>query len=527
MPPRHPRTPVTVDRRALLRGAGGLAALAAAGGLPHVFATAVRAAGSPFTLGVASGDPLSDSVILWTRLAADPFAPDGGMPSRDVAVEWEIAADEGMRRVVRRGTAAARPEHGHAVHVDVRGLEPARPYWYRFRSGEHASPVGRTRTAPAAGSNPARLRLAVASCQSWPNGYYSAYRRMAEEDLDLVLHVGDYIYEGNIGAATTRRESAPEAARPEPKDLAGYRLRHALYRSDPDLQAAHAAFPWIVAWDDHEVADNWAGDVDSKNSPREDFRARRAAAFQAYYEHMPVRLPAPAGPDYPIYRRFAFGRLAELNVLDTRQYRADQPCGDGRKPRCPEALDPSRPMLGDAQERWLFAGLDRSRARWNVLAQQIYMTQFDILAGPEANYSMDKWDGYVAARQRLFRFLAERCPANPITLAGDAHINLVSDLMLDFDEPKSAIVAAEFSGTAISSGGSTPEAAAKVQAALADQPHIRYFEGIKRGYLRCTVGPASWRTDLRAVASTARPDAPVETDASFVVEAGRAGITRA
>jgi len=495
--------------------------------MPGVVSALGRSSRFPFTLGVASGDPLPDSVILWTRLAPSPFEPDGGMPSAPVSVRWEIAADEGMKRVVKRGTTTAKPELGHSVHVDARGLDPARWYWYRFRVEGHASPVGRTRTAPAAGARVPRLRFAFASCQNWPNGYFSAYRGLVKEDLDLVFHLGDYIYEAPIGERTKRREVAPEACRAEPTTLATYRFRHALYRSDRALQSAHAAFPWIVTWDDHEVENNWAGDLDENGSPPPDFRKRRAAAFQAYYEHMPVRLSAPAGPDYRIYRRFSYGRLAEFNVLDTRQYRTDQPCGDGRKPRCPEAYSPRATMLGQDQERWLCEGLDRSPATWNVLAQQIFMSEFDAVPGPEATFAMDKWDGYHHARQRLFRFLNARRPSNPVTIAGDAHLSLVSDLKLDFNNPRSPIVAAEFSGTAISSGGATPEAAARIQQAVAEQPHIRYYEGVKRGYVRCTVEPGLWRTDLRAVASIAQPESTIETDASFVVEASRPGIQRA
>jgi alkaline phosphatase D len=517
-----PISAAPVSRRSVLHAAAGLLATAGAA-LPQALAAA---GSSPFTLGVASGDPLPESVILWTRLAPDPFEPDGGMPSKAVPVQWEVATDERMRRVVRQGASPALPELGHSVHVDARGLEPGRWYWYRFRSGPHESSIGRTRTAPAAGAVVTGLRFAFASCQNWPNGYFSALGRLAEEDLELVFHLGDYIYEAPIAAKTNRAETPPEAARAEPATLATYRYRHALYRMDPDLQAAHRAFPWVVAWDDHEVADNWAGDLDKNASPVEAFRRRRAAAFQAYYEHMPLRLPPPAGPDYPIYRRFTWGRLAEFNVLDTRQYRTDQPCGDGRKPRCPETLSPRATMLGKTQEGWLCDGLDRSQARWNVLAQQIFMSQFDAVPGPDATYAMDKWDGYLAARQRLFHFLAARRPANPIAIAGDAHLSLVSDLKLDFENPRSPIVAAEFSGTAISSGGVTPAAAVRIQEAVKEQPHIRYYEGLKRGYVSCLVEPGTWRTDLRAVQTITRRDSPVETDASFVVEAGRPGIQR-
>jgi alkaline phosphatase D len=516
-----------LGRRQVLKAAAGIVALGASGALPAVVAGTRARSLYPFELGVASGDPLPDSVILWTRLVRRPFEPDGGMPARAVPVRWEVASDEHLRKVVRSGAVDARPEAGHSVHVDVRGLDPGRWYWYRFLADGHESLRGRTRTAPAPGSLPNRLKFAFASCQSWSAGYFSAYRTMVREDLDFVIHLGDYIYEAAMTASSKRQEVAPEPSRPEPMTLDQYRYRHALYRLDAALQAAHVAFPWFVAWDDHEIENNWAGDLDENGSPPEAFRRRRAAAFQAYYEHMPLRLAAPTGPDYRIYRRFTFGRLAEFNLLDTRQYRTDQPCGDGRKPRCPETLSPRATMLGKEQERWLFAGLDRSSATWNVLAQQIFMSQFDAVPGPDATYAMDKWDGYLHARQRLFHYLATRRPANPVAIAGDAHLSLVSDLKLNFEDPRSPTVAAEFSGTSISSSGATPQTAPVIAKAVAEQPHIHYYEGLRRGYVSCTVEPGVWRSDLRTVQTIARPDSDVVTDVSFVVEAGKPGVRRA
>lgn len=256
-------------------------------------------AGDPFTLGVASGDPLPDGVVLWTRLAPDPLAEDGagGMPAVAVAVGWELAEDADFTRVVQRGTVAARPERGHAVHVDVGCLAPASRYHYRFWYGETPSPVGRTRTAPSADAAPESMRLAVGSCQDYRDGFYTAQQNLAREDVDVVLFVGDYIYE-QPGEALVRAHVGDE-----PRDLAGYRRRYALYKSDANLQAAHAAHPWVCTWDDHEVDGNYAGEIGQEPVSREDFVARRAAAYRAWQEHLPVRLPPREPPARPGRRR--------------------------------------------------------------------------------------------------------------------------------------------------------------------------------------------------------------------------------
>ena len=328
-----------VDRRTFL--ARGLTALAA-GAAARTGAAAGAFQPEPFPLGVASGDPTADGVVLWTRLARDPLH-GGGMPPEDVEVTWEVARDERMQDVVQRGTAVAPAALGHSVHVEVAGLEPARWYWYRFRTGEGASPVGRTRTLPAAGADVERLRFAFASCQHYEQGYYTAYRHMAEDDLDLVFHLGDYIYEYEGRDGRVRRHTGDEI-----ELVDDYRNRYALYRSDPDLQAAHAAFPWVVTWDDHEVDNNYANDVPEDGLPAELFLRRRAAAYQAYYEHMPLRRASlPEGPRLQLYRGFDWGRLASFHVLDTRQYRTDQPCGDRRAPACDGIHDPAATLLGE------------------------------------------------------------------------------------------------------------------------------------------------------------------------------------
>jgi alkaline phosphatase D len=504
------------NRRRLMLGAGALTGFAVASQLHKVIAQP-RLSDYPFSLGVASGDPLPDSVVLWTRLAPDPLN-GGGMPTVNVPVKWEIADDENMRRIIRSGTVMATPEFGHSVHVDVQGLRPATWYWYRFRVGNEVSPIGRTRTAPGFGDRTDRFRFAFASCQNWQSGYYAAYKHMAEEDLDLVVHLGDYIYEGAPSANSLR----PHEGTGEPITLEGYRNRHAQYKSDTNLQATHAAFPWVVTWDDHEVDNNWADEIpqDPQLQSREAFLARRAAAFQAYYEHMPLRPSSiPSGIDIQLYRRFTFGDLVEFNVLDTRQYRTDQPCGDGRKPRCAEALDPNATMTGSEQEQWLFDGLDRSRTRWNVLAQQTIMAQFDYDTGSEGVFNLDQWDGYVASRNRILNFIKQRRPSNPVVITGDWHSNWVNDLKANFDDPDSETVATEFVGTSISS--SCPWTF-DVEAALSANPWVKYFNGRLRGYVRCDLNRDRWRTDFRLLPQSqptgttiSDPNSPIATAASF------------
>jgi len=507
------------DRREFLAGAGASLLWVAARRLPHSATAAAvpKFLADPFSLGVASGDPAPDGVVLWTRLAPEPLA-GGGMPPHSIPVEWRVAADDRMRRIVKRGRIAARPELAHSVHVEVRGLEPSRWYWYQFRVGPNLSSIGRTRTAPAEGSRLDKLIFAFASCQHYEDGYYTAYRHMARENLDLVVFLGDYIYEGGIRKGRTRKHNSAEIV-----TLDDYRNRYALYKSDPDLRQAHAAFPWVITSDDHEVDNNYAGAIDQDGSPPEKFLLRRAAAYQAYYEHMPLRVFSMSrGPNMRLYRRLTYGSLAEFSVLDTRQYRTDQPCGDGHKERCPEASDPRATLLGPEQERWLLRGLDQSRARWNILAQQLMMSQTIEVAGDAKKYGMDNWNGYVAARARLLGFVQKRQPSNPVVLTGDIHSNWVCDLKANFDAPESETVATEFVGTSISSGGDGNNNPAEANRRMAANPHVRFFNG-QRGYVRCTLLPESWLSDYRVVEAVSRPDAPIITRASFIVENGKPG----
>jgi len=508
-----------ISRRHLLGWAGigaGTLALASHGLTGRALARPFFA-GDPFSLGVASGDPLPDGVVLWTRLAPEPLAADGsgGLPPETYGVRWEVAEDEAFARVVRRGAAEAGPQLGHSVHVEVDGLLPGREYFYRFKAGPEISPVGRTKTAPAANAPTAGMSFAVASCQAYQSGFYTAYKHMAEEDVDLVVHLGDYIYEGGVSANAPRQHDGPEI-----ETLADYRNRHALYRTDEDLQAAHAAFPWAVTFDDHEVDNNWAGEIpqdrNGVNATRESFLARRAVAFQAYYEHLPLRKSAiPQGSDMLVYRRLTYGDLAEFGVLDTRQYRDDQDAA--------LRLQAGRQMTGPAQEQFVLDGLANSRARWNVLAQQVFFAQRDFEPGPAERFSSDAWDGYVAARDRILGFVQDRAIANPVVLTGDVHKHYAAELKANFADPESQTIGSEFVATSISTGGDGQDISAGGTTVLAENPHIR-FTNEQRGYLRCILDQQQWRTDFRVVPFVSQPGAPVSTRASYVVEAGRPGL---
>lgn len=509
-------------RRSFLTGGLAVCGLASTGRL-RAFAAAqdLRYQTTPFTLGVASGDPLPDSVVLWTRLAPDPLN-GGGMPPRDVDVQWEIALDDKVSNVVRRGRATARPEWAHSVHVEVDGLLPERWYWYRFRVGNDLSPVGRTRTLPSAGANVDRLKFAFVSCQNYEIGHFTPYKHLANEDLGLVFHLGDYIYEN----AGSDRGIRPHVG-PELWTLEQYRNRYAQYKTEPNLQAAHAAFPWVVTPDDHEVSNNYAGENSQRNDPVEVFLQRRAAAYQAYYEHMPLRrMSIPVNASIQLYRGFSYGTLARFFVLDTRQFRTNQPCEDGTKPLCREVFDEKATMLGEEQERWLFDGFKRSMARWNVIPQQVMIAPVDRGAGDERRFSMDQWAGYDAERTRVMQLLATRRLANPIVLTGDIHSNWVNDLKLDFLDEKSPVVGTELAGTSITSGGDgsdgPPETLPRL---LTENPFVKFYNG-QRGYVSCEVTAKTLRADYQIVEYVTRPDAPRITRASFVVEDGRPGAQR-
>jgi alkaline phosphatase D len=475
----------------------------------------------PFSLGVASGDPTPDSVMLWTRLAPEPLVPGYGMDAVRTAVRWELAEDDAFGRVVQQGRATAAPELGHSVHVDATGLTPGREYFYRFMAGDAVSAVGRTRTTPAADALEP-LHLGVAGCQSYEAGYFTAFDHMARERFDVIAHTGDYIYEYSGRDGGVRKHATIEI-----QSLEDYRIRYAQYKSDAMLQAAHASCPWLVTWDDHEVDNNYAGEIGENGmESAEQMRARRAMAYQAWWENQPVRVPrVRSWADLTIHRSTAWGNLARLWTLDTRQYRSDQPCGDGNKiVPCGEWANADRNMLGDAQESWLTAGLGASSARWQVLAQQVMVAPFDFRAGPEEQVSMDQWSGYPVARDRLLGTIAERAPNRTVVLTGDIHSAWVNELRSDFRRPDAPVVAAEFVGTSIASGGDGADRSGGVtEASMSENPHLKW-QNARRGYLSCRVTAGAWHTDYRVVPFVTRPGAPIETASQWRVDHGVAGI---
>ena len=503
--PIHPR------RRHLL-------SLVLAAGAPPAFARGIGLFGSRepcFGLGVASGCPRPDRLVIWTRLDPDAW------PERAVSVKWEVSTDDRFDRVVQSGTARAEDSWGHSVHVQVAGLEPARWYWYRFTAMGQVSPIGRTRTAPAAGSlDP--VSFAIASCQRFDQGYYAAWRHLADESPDVVLFLGDYIYEyAPVPGSVRLHEGLTDT-----RTLAQYRARYAQYKRDPDLQRAHSSAPWIVTWDDHEVQNDYAGETSRFMSPA--FLTRRAWAYQAWWENMPLPPSTrPRGPNLQVFDRFTWGALARFNVLDDRQYRDAQACAPPGQAggnvvdveQCPELLQPTRTLLGPDQERWLAEGLSAGDVRWNFIAQQTLMSPLSWRPGRN-RVSTDGWSGYPGARTRVLETLATQRVPNPVVLSGDVHMHVVSDLRRNPDGPA---VATEFCGTSISSRGK-PQAA--LDAVLAWNRHIQYGRSDARGYTAFRLTPHRLDARLRVISDAADPAATVKTAAAFHVESGRPGALR-
>lgn len=482
-------------------------------------------AGDPFTLGVASGMPRPESVVIWTRLAPQPQAPGGGLPRQPFAVRWELAEDERFATGVRRGEFLARPERGHAVHVEVGGLASGRRYFYRFIAGQAVSPVGRTRTAPADDEPVRRLRLALASCQHYEQGWYAAHAEIAERDIDFVLFVGDYIYESSTSSG--RRVRPHEG--PVPRELDAYRARHATYKLDADLRAAHAAHPWVLTWDDHELENDYAGEASPSGLDAAAFLRRRAAAYQAYFEHLPVSpAMAPRGAAMRIHDHYRWGRLAELWTLDVRQFRSVQACGDGKPggrvlSGCDELADPARTMLGAAQERWLAQGLAASQRPWKLIAQATQMSSSAIATPIGRRLYSDGWDGYPLARDRLLDAVAAAGGGNTLVLGGDVHRHVAAQLRQRVDDPRSPVVAAEFVCSSVTSRGLAEPLMAAIRSSNPDLLHARSDE---RGYAWIELTPQGAQCDFRATAHPAQPGAALHSQARFVVEAGRPGVAR-
>jgi alkaline phosphatase D len=488
---------------------------------------------NPFTLGVASGEPRPDGFALWTRLAPDPLSSDpatpGGMSGPDVPVEYEVALDDGMRQVVRRGVALAERRYAYSVHVEVGGLAPQRPYWYRFRSGSAESRIGRTMTAAATGSTPARFRLGFVSCSNYEHGYFSAYRHLTEDEPDVVLFLGDYIYEYIDRKSERVRRHSDDV---EADTLPTYRNRYAQYRLDEDLQTLHARVPALMTWDDHEVSNDYADRWSQTFDDPEHFLMRRAAAYQAYYEHMPVRpsRSTPQGPALKVYDRFHQGSLVEISMIDGRQYRSRGACyrppnkGKGHletNRSCPERLLESRSMIGLEQERWLFDGLAKSEAAWNVIAQDVLMAQLKQRdASGEFAYWTDDWNGYPASRARLIDHIDRSRVRNPVVLGGDIHSFWMNDLKADFDDPNSRTVATEFVGTSVTAHGPPYERFIKY---LPDNPHIKFFDSRVHGYAIADITASKMTTQFKSVSDVRDVHATVSTLKQFVVESGRPG----
>jgi alkaline phosphatase D len=523
-----------IGRRRFLTVTGAAAALAftvnlpAAGTASAAELDARRITDDPFTLGIASGDPLPGSVLLWTRLAPVPYQPDGGMPAERVTVHWELAHDDRFRRIVRRGTATAHPEFHHTVHAEVGHLPADRVFHYRFRVGDWVSETGRTRTAPLPGSDTGTLTLAAVSCQAYHEGYFTPYAHLAAEDVDVVLHLGDYLYEYAVNSAGGSRNytdrTLPALFNRETVTLEDYRLRYALYKTDPDLRAAHAAHPFVVTWDDHETENNYAGDSPENSVPPEEFLLRRAAAYRAYWENQPLRRPQlPTGPDMQLYRRLHWGRLAQFDVLDTRQYRSNQAQGDGARVPGPEVDDPARTMTGETQERWLLDGWRTSQALWNVVPQQVVFSQRKFDLTEPSRVSMDAWDGYRASRRRVLDGAGAAGIENLMVLTGDVHVGYAFDIKDDFDDPASRTRGTEIVATSISSGRDGAEKPANWTTYTTANPHLKFYNG-RRGYVNVTLGRQQARADFRTVPYVTTPGAPVTTAASFVTEAGDPGL---
>lgn len=515
------------NRRQFMRRTGAASVAAAIGFSGQASAASDdtgRFKSDPYSLGVASGDPLPDSVVLWTRLAPEPLEIGGGMPEEDVEVTWTIATDRDLTDIVQTGATTAEPEHAHTVHVEVFDLEPATEYYYQFEADGATSPVGRTKTAPAPDQHIDEFEFAFASCQSWPDGYYTAYQYMAQEELDLIIHLGDYIYEYGIETDGGIRDmEIPQEYCDETISLDRYRLQYGLYKSDPDLCDAHASAPWLVTRDDHEVDNNWAGDIQEEpwdQETVEEFLERRAAALQAYYEHMPFRMEQkPDGSDQKLYRNYQFGDLLEFNVLDTRHYRDDHACEDGILAECPARHDEDRTILGDKQREWLLENLETSGVTWDVLANQLPIARMDYTEGEEDGWRTEQWDGYTADQDVVTEAMGEHAD-NAVVVTGDVHTTWVSEL---YDPNGETVVGAEFAGTSISSGSDGTEIRDDADHILAENENVLYNKNL-RGYTQVRVTPDNWETQCKVLDYVTEPGSPIWTDETFTIEADKPGV---
>ena len=506
----------TLNRRHLLKALAGSTGLYLTDSLTHAALAVPVFMNNPFGLGIASGDPSATGVVLWTKIIPEPLAPGAGIPRQRFEVEWEIATDEGMRDVVAKGMETAWPELGHAIHAEAEGLLPARDYFYRFKVGAVRSIIGRTRTLPSAGMQ-GEVRFGVVGCQRYEHGFWSAYADIAQSKPDFIYHYGDYIYEGNavkLSSAPGRYVRELPGLPQECYSLADYRLRYAIYKSDAKLQSAHAATPFIHSFDDHEVANDWTKDVDIKGAPKDIFLLRRAAAMQAWYEHLPVRRSSlPRGPDVQMFRRFEIGDLIRFNVLDTRQYRTGTVCKGKTTDLCPDGINEMHTMLGEHQENWLNDGFKSTAKPWTVLAQQILMAENHSETKP------DKWDRAPAARKRLFDSIAQSNTANVVALSGDVHYGAANELKQNFSDMKSKTLGIEFVGNSVSSHAASINVGPWGEKTKQALPYVRHVD-TRRGWTQHTVTKAAWFADFRVLNDPNDDNTKVETARRFVVEAG-------
>ncbi|WP_193118839.1 alkaline phosphatase D family protein [Brachybacterium tyrofermentans] len=503
--------PAPVSRRRLLQASGASAAVIALG----ITAPTASAEEGPqpeglFSLGVASGAPRPDGAVLWARLAPEPLAEDGhgGMELRDVTVRWHVAKDPEFRQIAARGQALAQPELAHAIHPKVEGLDPATDYYYRFSVGRQNSPVGRFRTLPAQGADVESFSVGVVSCQAWYHGHFTAHKHLAaEEELDLVVFVGDYIYEYAITASNLWRQGVEvgPAHQVETETLEQYRLRYALFKLDPHLQAVHARVPAVAVWDDHEVQNDYVGGGSSTGIPEDQFAYRIAVAYRAFYENMPLDIEAlPEGPDSDITTGFDVGSLARFSLLDTRQFRDPAPMD------AEDQQDPDRTMLGAEQEAWVTERLEQSPALWNVMANGVVVAAI-------TEDRTDMWDGYPAARQRLLDAMV--ASSNPVVLTGDIHKHVAAELLADFTDPGSGTIGVELICTSVGSDGD----GAKTDNYTDDwtqHEYVKHYDG-RRGYIHLRFTPEELVSSFYVVDWIEADDtAPKQLSARFTTPAG-------
>ncbi|MFC7375086.1 MULTISPECIES: alkaline phosphatase D family protein [unclassified Brachybacterium] len=505
-----PAPPTSLSRRRLLQASGASAALLALGiSAPEADAEPLPHREDLFGLGVASGAPRPDGAVLWTRLAPDPLAEDGhgDMPLRNVSVRWQVARDAEFSDIVQRGQALAQPELAHSVHPRVEGLEPATEYFYRFLVGKQTSPVGRLRTLPAAGADVESFSVGVVSCQAWYHGHFTAHKHLAaEEDLDLVVFVGDYIYEYGITESNLWRQGAEVSAAHgvEIETLEQYRLRYALFKSDPHLQAVHARVPAVAVWDDHEVQNNYIADTSAYAIPPELFTYRIAVAYRAFYENMPLDLAAlPDGPDTDITAGFDVGSLARFSLLDSRQFRDPVP------ESAEEQYAQDRTILGADQEQWVTGRLEESEASWNLLANGVVLTAI-------SEDRTDMWDGYPAARQRLLDAMA--ASSNPVMLTGDIHKHVAAELRADFTDPDAETIGVELVCTSVASDGDGAETDGYTSD-WTQHEYVKHYDG-RRGYLHVRLTPEELTASFYIVEWIEADDtAPKQLSARFTTPA--------